>query len=178
MNDRTTNKDIEVKINSSLEPGSQPAKNDDKALYVEKNNIPHVANGGAIVEKEVWGTGSIGTIFLYAPCPGTPLYYEVCKAGYQPPQSLAEWGEFIIGDRAHSDWHPFIDYLTAVSLCSKRGRPFNLNISLRRLLRFNLPGILMDILGHFAYCKWQKRDFRYSLDLKLLRALNRLFYKV
>jgi len=27
-------------------------------LYVEKNNIPHVANGGAIVEKEVWGTGS------------------------------------------------------------------------------------------------------------------------
>ena len=25
---------------------------------MEKNNIPHVANGGAIVEKEVWGTGS------------------------------------------------------------------------------------------------------------------------
>ena len=26
---------------------------------MEKNNIPHVANGGAIVEKEVWGTGSV-----------------------------------------------------------------------------------------------------------------------
>ena len=31
---------------------------------MEKNNIPHVANGGAIVEKEVWGTGSMNSTKL------------------------------------------------------------------------------------------------------------------
>ena len=121
---------------------------------------------------------TIGTIFLYAPCPGTPLYHKVLEAGYVPPKTFAEWGRFIIGDRSHTYWHPLINYISAVSLCSKWGRKFDFKKSFGRLRRFNLPGILMDILGHIAYLRWKNRKFSYFYDLKILRALNRFFYKV
>ena len=120
----------------------------------------------------------IGTMFLYAPCPGTPLYYDVLKAGFTPPKTFEEWGHFIIGDRSHTMWHPFIDYISAVSLCSKWGRKFNLKKSLKRLYRLNIPGILIDLLGAIAYYRWKKKKFSYSIDLKVLRAINRFFYKV
>ncbi|MCX6765348.1 MAG: radical SAM protein [Candidatus Nealsonbacteria bacterium] len=119
----------------------------------------------------------IGAIFLYAPCPGTPMHQKVVEAGYVPPKTFAEWGRFIIGDRSHTCWHPFINYISAVSLCSKWGRKFDLKKSLGRLRRFNLPGILMDVLGHIAYLRWKNKKFSYSYDLKVLRAINRFFYK-
>jgi radical SAM superfamily enzyme YgiQ (UPF0313 family) len=120
----------------------------------------------------------IGAIFLYAPCPGTPMHRKVVEAGYVPPKTFAEWGRFIIGDRSHTSWHPLINYISAVTLCSKWGRKFDFKKSFGRLRRFNIPGILMDVLGQFAYIRWKNRKFSYSYDLKLLRALNRFFYQV
>lgn len=118
----------------------------------------------------------INTINLYAPCPGTPLHDEVVKAGFKPPETFEEWGSFLIGDRMHSYWHPLIDYISAASLCAKWGRRFDLKKSIKRLRRFNVPGIMLDLLGHNAHRKWKKRKFNYSYDLKAIRKLYGFFY--
>lgn len=119
----------------------------------------------------------IGTIILYAPCPGTPLHYDTIKEGFSPPSALAEWGEFIIGDRTHTSWHPLVDYFSAVTLCAKWGHKFDLKKSFKRLRRFNIPGIMLDVLGHGAYRRWKNRKFKYSYDLKMIRGLHRFFYE-
>lgn len=121
-------------------------------------------------------TVQLGKMFLYAPCPGTPLHREVVEAGFQPPQTLEEWGQFRIGSRAHTEWHPLVNYLWAVSVCSHRGIPFDWNVSRQRLKRINIPGVVIDMLGHIAWCRWKYRYFKYAVDLKVIDFIDRFFY--
>jgi anaerobic magnesium-protoporphyrin IX monomethyl ester cyclase len=132
----------------------------------------------------------IGRIFLYAPCPGTPMHDEVVKAGYRPPETLKDWGDFRIGDLSHTLWHPEAKYMAAVSLCSKYGRENrqldivgrvnrgfrNHNLkTFARLLLLKLPEIARSVAGRRAYRKWVERDFRFTTELKLLRWIHMTF---
>lgn len=121
-------------------------------------------------------TVQLGKIFLYAPCPGTPMHYSVVEAGFTPPATLYDWGQFRIGHRSHTEWHPLVDYLWAVSVCSHRGLPFDWSITRQRFKRLNFPGILRDLLGHIAYIRWKKRYFKYPVDLKIIDLIDRTFY--
>lgn len=135
----------------------------------------------------------IGRIFLYAPCPGTPLYYEVIKEGYQPPNTLQAWGNFRIGDVSHTLWHPDIYYMASVAISSqaelvvtskdlmiwsrvKRGvRKYRFS-KFVSLLLIRLPELIRTMLLKRVYNKWVQRKFKYTWDLKLLRQLNLIFY--
>ncbi len=133
---------------------------------------------------------SVGRIFLYAPCPGTPLHHEVVEAGFRPPSTLRGWGDFRIGDMSHTLWHPDIKYFASATLCSKYGRNLQsgdvakrLKGGLRRyslvvflrLLVLKLPEFLTVLLSRRAGKKWPERDFRYTWDMKMLRWLNMTF---
>ena len=132
----------------------------------------------------------IGRIFMYAPCPGTPMHFEVVKAGFRAPETLKDWGDFRIGDLSHTTWHPDAKYIAAVSLCSKYGRENKtLNVVQRvnkgfrnhdvrvfaRLLILKLPDLARSIAGHKAYRKWIERDFRYTTEMRILRWIHMTF---
>ena len=118
----------------------------------------------------------LGRIFLYGPCPSTPMFFKVVKAGFVPPQTLNGWGKFRIGDPENLKWHPLFDYLSAVAICSHQGKPFDWRISLKRLRRINIPGIIIDFLGHLAWLRWENNYFKYPFDLKLIQLLEKYFY--
>ena len=119
---------------------------------------------------------NVGRMFLFAPCPGTPLAGQVEEAGFIPPTTFEGWGDFRIGHRSHTEWHPLVDYLWAVSVVSYHGKKFDWNITKQRFKRMNLPGITLDILGHIAYYRWKHRYFKYPVDLKLADSIYRYFY--
>ncbi|MDQ7837066.1 MAG: radical SAM protein [Thermodesulfobacteriota bacterium] len=121
-------------------------------------------------------TVQLGKIFLYAPCPGTPLHKKVVEAGFDPPKTLYDWGQFRIGHRSHTEWHPLVDYLWAVSVCSHRGVPFSWKTARQRLKRLNIPGVVRDMLGHIAWYRWKHRYFKYPLDVKIIDSIDRFFY--
>lgn len=121
-------------------------------------------------------TMQVGKIFLYAACPGTPLHFQVVAAGFKPPRTLYGWGQFRIGHRSHTEWHPNVDYLWAVSVCSMYGHKFRLLHSIPRLKRLNIPGFTRDLLGHLAYYRWKYRYFKYPFDLKLIQLIDDIFY--
>lgn len=132
----------------------------------------------------------IGRIFIYAPCPGTPLHDEVVKCGFIPPKTLEGWGQFRIGDPSHTQWHPDIDYLSAVSVCSRYGRnleglgvvdrmskgfrKYSIKLYLR-LLVLKFPEFIRTVLARRASRKWVRRKFHYAWDLKALRWINVVF---
>lgn len=132
----------------------------------------------------------IGRIFMYAPCPGTPLHSDVVDAGYEPPRDLAGWGAFRIGDLSHTTWHPDARFIASASICSKYGRNREgMGVSHRmrkgfhkygfvefmKLVILKTPELLRSLLGERAHEKWIKRDFRYTWDIKLLRHINLIF---
>jgi hypothetical protein len=44
-----------------------------------------------------------GLMFIYAPYPGTPLYDNAVKLGFDPPKTLEGWGKFNLYDK-HTPW--------------------------------------------------------------------------
>ena len=44
-----------------------------------------------------------GLMFIYAPYPGTPLYENAVKLGFDPPTTLEGWGKFNLYDK-HTPW--------------------------------------------------------------------------
>jgi len=44
-----------------------------------------------------------GLMFIYAPYPGTPLYENAVKLGFDAPKTLEGWGKFTLYDR-HTPW--------------------------------------------------------------------------
>ena len=44
-----------------------------------------------------------GLMFIYAPYPGTPLYENAVKLGFDPPKTLEGWGKFNLYDK-HTPW--------------------------------------------------------------------------
>lgn len=44
-----------------------------------------------------------GLMFIYCPYPGTPLYHDALKLGFNEPKSLEEWGKFSLYEK-HTPW--------------------------------------------------------------------------
>lgn len=132
----------------------------------------------------------IGKIFMYAPCPGTPLHNEVVKAGFVRPAALSEWGSFRIGDMSHTTWHKDVEYMASASLCSEYGRnrvvasvAGRIKSGLQRysvgaflkLLVLKIPQFARGYLSGRAEKKWRNRDFTFTWDMRLLRWINITF---
>ena len=69
-----------------------PVKNPKKTIEQEfDNTIDFVNDLYEISSKNVF------LLFLYTPFPGTPLYEKSLELGYNAPESLDEWGNFLEG---------------------------------------------------------------------------------
>ncbi len=47
----------------------------------------------------------VNSINVLVPLPGAPIFEEVQKLGYHPPQTLEEWAQFSWADKNHTPWH-------------------------------------------------------------------------
>ncbi|HBQ20785.1 MAG: hypothetical protein A2Z91_03945 [Deltaproteobacteria bacterium GWA2_38_16] len=114
-----------------------------------------------------------GLMFLYCPYPGTPLYEESLKLGFQEPKSLEQWGAFTLYAK-HTPWitkkqeflvpmissylFMFLDSDTLIWIKERiKNRPLKkkLFVSAFKLLRI------------IAKLRWKYKFFYFPIDYKL-----------
>jgi radical SAM superfamily enzyme YgiQ (UPF0313 family) len=94
----------------------------------------------------------------YAPLPGTDLFEEAKRKGFQPPARLRDWSYFTM-DRIHTPW--------------LKGRPLFKNVYLISFLAFRYEHMLGDLdkyrwayaIAHYlAALRWRRRWFGFYLE--------------
>ncbi len=125
----------------------------------------------------------IGNIFLFSPYPGTALYQQVVEAGFIPPSSLYEWGQFR-RHRSHTNWHPLINYIWVVSTCFLRAKKITWFKEDKK--RFSkkirsIKGVIAlghDLLQHIIWCRWKHRFFKWPIDIRFIELMHELDDKI
>jgi len=58
----------------------------------------------------------VNGVFLYTPYPGTLMFEEVVKRGFQPPKRLEEWGKLIFSENLYYPWLTKREYLRLLTI--------------------------------------------------------------
>ncbi len=102
----------------------------------------------------------------YAPFPGTPLYEQAVKNGFQPPLQLAGWSRFTMDD-VHTPWVKNKAQLRNLYLISFMAFRYDWLLSGFKLKYFYY------LLHKIALWRWKKRFFGFCVESWLYRQYKR-----
>lgn len=114
----------------------------------------------------------ISGFYIYVPYPGCELYDLSLKQGFSPPQTLEGWAEFS-RQQLYTPWiQDKKEMLKTIGLSSKfvDGRRIN-----RIFEKTLIPRAIPLILSKIYQKRWQKKDFKNRIDLKMINfVINKM----
>lgn len=126
-------------------------------------------------------------ISFYTPFPGTPIYYDTIKAGFVPPRSLEEWGEYETSYIALADDMPWrkteeeklvYDVLTFYLPIAVPGNLRRGTITMfKQKLEKSPYRILFQVASKIAGYRMKNMDFRFRFERALYDLNCKLFKK-
>lgn len=109
--------------------------------------------------------GQISGFYVFAPYPGTQLFDLAVKEGFEAPTGLEGWARF---SRQHLAT-PWIQDKLPTLLNIMYTSKFVDGVRLKNFFReMHLPDSAMKWAGNYYRKKWEKHEFRDSLDIKVL----------
>jgi len=111
----------------------------------------------------------VNNIWLYTPFPGTPLYQEVIKFGYTPPDSLEAWGNFLFD----SEW-------VKTKWLDKKTKDLANALTLFSLFSFDTPHVEHNwrkgwkkwayiAMSKSARLRWKYKIFKWPFELEFAK---------
>ncbi|MGE5404070.1 MAG: hypothetical protein ACM3PP_03940, partial [Candidatus Saccharibacteria bacterium] len=125
---------------------------------------------------------TVGGVSIYAPYPGSPMYYKVQGYGFKPPQRLADWGNLILNDLQTSKWHPLVRYFHNVAIVSRWKGVTTIEQAKERIRnREDLVGKFKEFvrvsLSYLASKRWEKMKFGFPIDIKISYFVSKYILK-
>lgn len=121
-----------------------------------------------------------GGINVYAPYPGSDLFHQAVRDGYEPPKTFAAWGDFILNGKRRLPWTTkahmnFIWNLAIISRWEERCSWSDVWGAIKQGL--------YERAGSFVFAKifrfrWTKRKFGIGIDVRLWSFILRYIAKV
>jgi radical SAM superfamily enzyme YgiQ (UPF0313 family) len=114
---------------------------------------------------------------IFSPYPGSQLYLETVKKGYQSPSTLEEWGRYT---REHCDlpyisnpwWYKCVSYVTFFNFYSLTDIIGSIGTS----KPFFRP--VFAIFKLFSSIRWRTRYFNFPVEFMILDYLRKLYMKL
>lgn len=124
------------------------------------------------MDKNLW----IGQISAFTPLPGTELYEKAKEYGFREPQSLEEWSEYYYNDPKNLS---FLDpslfpLIKTVVLLSKFDFAYKGYRGAGILEKKKLFKLAHYILCKIAQYRWQKKNFSWPIEWRMLDATLRM----
>lgn len=107
---------------------------------------------------------------IMTPYPGTNFFKEAIKYGFQPPKTLKDWGshewtECNLPWIKNKRMYETISFVVMLNFYSHRLKTGGKLIS----------NLLIDALHHIASLRWEKRFWKFGIEVPLIKLYLRLF---
>ncbi len=121
--------------------------------------------------QEVHPEAEINGIFVYTPYPGAPMYEDAVKNGFDPPQSLEEWGVWEFNYKVNHKWltQKQLERIKTIAWLA-RFRFFSMefvNRNKKKKWLVNLFKFFNAPIELSYKLRWRNRMFRYAYEWRL-----------
>ena len=108
-----------------------------------------------------------GGINLYTPLPGSEVFDDCVGLGFQPPTTLAGWGEVLRNDRLDRPWldKGYAELAWRVALVSRWSEAVRPAEVFQALRQGRLARAVRLVFAAIFRLRWRRRFFKFPLDL-------------